>query len=262
VKTIFDLGMHEGWDAEYYLKKGFRVVGVEASPQFLPAVRARLSAWVDRGQLVLVEAALAQRDGATIPFYVRFDKDGWSSLFRQVAERDGLASTPINIASVTITELFRRFGIPHFLKCDLEGAEALVLQQLAQEAVKPRFVSIEADPRGEDAVDRLVGAGYVRFQIINQGHLRLFTPPDPPREGRYVQQQFHGKMSGLFGEELEPTHWVHEAELRRRLRLWQRVIARDVDPLRRLVLRKFGKWTRRTWLIDSGWIDIHARLDG
>jgi hypothetical protein len=69
-------------------------------------------------------------------------------------------------------------------------------------------------------------------------------------------------MSGLFGEELEPKHWVNEAELRHRLKLRQRLIAGDVDPLRLLVLKKYGKWTRRTWLIDSGWIDIHARLDG
>jgi FkbM family methyltransferase len=261
VKTIFDLGMHEGWDTEYYLKKGFRVIGVEASPQFVPSVRARLSAWLDRGELVVVEAVLAEQAGVTVPFYARFDKNGWSSLFREVAERDGVASTPIELGSVTIAELFHWFGVPHFLKCDLEGAEALVLRQIAQEPTKPRFVAVEAEPRGEDSIDLLVAAGYARFQIVNQGHLRLFTPPSPPREGRYVDQQFHGKMSGLFGEELPPGHWVREAELRHRLRLWQRLIAKEIDPLRRLVLKKCGKWTRRTWLIDSGWIDIHARLD-
>ncbi len=262
MKTIFDLGLHEGWDAEYYLNKGFRVIGVEASPQFVPAVRARLAHWLEGGQLVIVERALAERSGAMVPFFVRTDKDGWSSLYRAAAERDGVASTRINIETVTIAELFGRFGVPHFLKCDLEGAEAVVLRQIAQEAIKPQFVAVEADPRGEDVVDLLVAAGYVRFQIVNQGHLRLFVPPKPPREGLFVDQQFHGKMSGLFGEELEPGHWVGEAELRRRLRLWQRLIARKIDPLRRFVLRKYGKWTRRTWLIDSGWIDLHARLDG
>lgn len=29
---IFDLGMHHGHDSEYYLKKGFQVVAVEANP--------------------------------------------------------------------------------------------------------------------------------------------------------------------------------------------------------------------------------------
>lgn len=261
MNTIFDIGMHEGWDAEYYLKKGFRVIAVEGSPQFVPAVRARLAAWLDTGQLIIVEKAVADRSGETIPFFVRTDKDGWSSLYQKVAERDGIVSTRIDIESVTIAELFARFGVPHFLKCDIEGADTLVLRHLAQEAAKPRFVSIEADARGQEAVDLLIAAGYMRFQIVNQGYLQLFTPPNPPREGSYVRQEFHGKMSGLFGEELEPAYWAGESEIRRQLDLWQRLAARQVNPVRRRLLKKFGKWTRRTWLIDTGWIDIHARRD-
>ena len=30
---IFDVGLHHGDDAAYYLSKGFRVVGIEANPQ-------------------------------------------------------------------------------------------------------------------------------------------------------------------------------------------------------------------------------------
>ena len=32
VQTIFDLGFHEGGDTDFYLRKGFRVVAVEAYP--------------------------------------------------------------------------------------------------------------------------------------------------------------------------------------------------------------------------------------
>lgn len=260
MKTIYDIGMHEGWDAEYYLKKGFRVIAVEASPQFVSAVRVRLAAWVDGGQLVIVEKAVADRPGETIPFFVRTDKGGWSSLYRAIAEYDGVKSTRINVETVTIVELFARFGVPHFLKSDIQGADPLVLRQIAKQDAKPQFVSVEAEP-GDEVIDLLVAADYTRFQIVNQGHLRLFAPPNPPREGAYVPQQFHGKMSGLFGEELEAAHWVNETEVRRQLNLWRRLAAKKVDPFRRLVLKKYGKWTCRTWLIDSGWIDIHARLD-
>ncbi len=30
---IYDVGMHKGEDADYYLKKGFRVIGFEAIPE-------------------------------------------------------------------------------------------------------------------------------------------------------------------------------------------------------------------------------------
>jgi hypothetical protein len=106
-----------------------------------------------------------------------------------------------------------------------------------------------------------VAAGCGRFQLVNQGHLRLFKPPQPPREGGYVAQRFHGKMSGLFGDELAPGQWAGELEIRRRLALQQRLANGELDPFRRFIFKKYGKWTLRTWLIDTGWIDIHARLD-
>ena len=34
---IFDIGMHIGQDTEFYLKKGFRVVAIEADPTLAEA---------------------------------------------------------------------------------------------------------------------------------------------------------------------------------------------------------------------------------
>jgi FkbM family methyltransferase len=261
MKTIFDLGLHEGWDTDFYLRKGFRVVAVEASPQFVDAVKARFGREIAAGQLVIVRKAIAERAGATIPFFVRTDKDGWSSIRRDVAERDGVASTRIEIETVTIAQLFSEFGVPYYLKCDIEGADNLLLSQIVNEDMKPCFISVEGESAGDEAIDLLAAAGYSRFQIVNQGHLRFFVPPNPPREGSYVPKRFHGKMSGLFGEELPPAHWVDEDATRARLRLWQNLAAGRVNPVRRFVLKKIGKATGRTWLINTGWIDIHARRD-
>ena len=32
---IFDVGLHKGEDAAYYLRKGFRVVGIDANPDLI-----------------------------------------------------------------------------------------------------------------------------------------------------------------------------------------------------------------------------------
>jgi hypothetical protein len=43
---IYDIGLHKGEDSEFYLKKGFRVVAIEALPSltlFLFATRDRLT---------------------------------------------------------------------------------------------------------------------------------------------------------------------------------------------------------------------------
>ena len=39
---IYDIGMHEGEDSEFYLLKGFRVVAVEADPDLCQAAAERL----------------------------------------------------------------------------------------------------------------------------------------------------------------------------------------------------------------------------
>jgi len=261
MKTIFDLGLHEGFDTEFYLKKGFKVIAVEASPQFLDAVKRRFASAIAAGHLVIVQKALADSPGQTIPFYVRTDKDGWSSIYQDVAERDGVASAPIRIETTTVGELVGAYGVPYFLKCDLEGADNLVLRQVGREVHKPPFVSVEAEPRGDEVIDLLAAAGYTRFQIINQGCLGLFRPPRPAREGTYVARRFDGKMSGLFGEELPAGLWTSEGEIRRRLAQWQRLSGGQMGALRKSLLKKYGRYSRKTWLVGTGWIDIHARRD-
>ena len=134
----------------------------------------------------------------------------------------------------------------------------MVLEQLLAEPSKPKFVSFE---NGENVIDGLSRAGYARFQIVNQGQLRLYRPPNPPREGAFAVQEFQGMTSGLFGEELDPRQWVGVAEIRERYALWRKLAAGQVDPIRRFVLKRFGKMTRRTWLVPSGWVDIHARRE-
>jgi FkbM family methyltransferase len=260
-KTIFDIGLHEGCDAEFYLKKGFRVVALEANPQLAAVAISRLRNDVETGRLVVVNKALASQSGGSIPFYIRTDKDGWSSIYRNSAERDGQASTRVDIEAVTMGDLVARYGVPYFLKCDIEGAEPIVLTQIAEAPERPRFVSVECfGEHGGEAVDLLVKAGYAHFQIVNQSYLALNKPPYPPREGAYVPMTFHGKMSGLFGEELEPAFWVGQDEVRRQLAGWHKLKAEEIDPVRRFLFRRYGKLTGRGWLIGRGWVDVHARL--
>jgi len=261
MKTIFDIGLHEGCDAEFYLEKGFRVIAVEANPELASTVRMRLAAQIASGQLVVLTKAIAERSGMSISFYVRPEKNGWSSIYQDLAERDGVASTRVDVETVTIGDLFAEFGPPYYLKCDIEGADPIVLAQIAASPVRPRFVSVEIPGDGGGMIDLLADAGYSHFQLVNQSYLSLSRPPNPPREGAYVTMRSPGKMSGLFGEELKPNYWVTEDKIRGQLCRWQDLASGEIGSIRRFLLRKYGKWTGRTWLIGRGWMDIHARLD-
>ena len=52
---IFDIGLHRGLDAIYYLEKGFRVVGVEASSELCNIVTDKNRSRIQSGALTVLE---------------------------------------------------------------------------------------------------------------------------------------------------------------------------------------------------------------
>ena len=55
---VADIGMHDGEDTNFYLKKGYRVVGVEANPELVAANRKRFSHEIEQDRLTIIHAAI------------------------------------------------------------------------------------------------------------------------------------------------------------------------------------------------------------
>ena len=55
---IFDLGMHNALDTEYYLQKGFKVAALEANPILADKAAHKLIDQVNSNQLKIVRKAL------------------------------------------------------------------------------------------------------------------------------------------------------------------------------------------------------------
>jgi FkbM family methyltransferase len=202
---IFDLGMHRGDDARFYLDKGFRVMALEASPVMCAHARTILAEPLAQGRLVIEEAALWHRGGEEISFWLNPVKDDWSSALLDWAAKGNHPVQEVRVRTVTLAELLDRHGVPHYLKCDVEGLDDAFTEQLLSDGRRPPFVSIEA--ASLDALAILRACGYDRVQIVNQAFNAYIQPPDPPREGRHAAVRFHGHMSGLFGRELDPRGW-------------------------------------------------------
>jgi FkbM family methyltransferase len=199
---VFDLGMNQGEDTEFYLSKGFHVVAVEANPAMVAAALPRLAPHA--GRYVIEAVGLAEQPG-TLPFYANLDNDHWSSFDRAYGTRQGTRFEVIEVPCVTLADLIARHGVPRYMKIDIEGADRTVLRQLAELGVRPDFLSIEE--YGVPAFADLEACGYTRFNIVPQNDKSWQVPPKPPREGRYVARSFTGKDSGLFGREL-PGPWM------------------------------------------------------
>jgi FkbM family methyltransferase len=60
MRLVYDVGMFNGDDTDYYLKKGFRVVGIEANPHLIPQLTERFSADIEQKCLVIENVAVAE----------------------------------------------------------------------------------------------------------------------------------------------------------------------------------------------------------
>lgn len=232
---IFDLGFHKGYDAEFYLRKGFRVVGVEAVPELAEDGRGRLAGYGDR--LEIINKALYCEPDVQVKFYKVPKKDDWGSLYKGVAEKGVESSVEIKVRTITLSQLFDTYGVPRYIKCDMEGGDLIFRDQLMRESRRPIFVSVELNDGFEGEV--LESCGYEVGQIVNQWLNPFVAPPNPAREGVYASTKFSSEMSGLFGLELSRERWVSIDKVDALYRRWKEL--RDQDQQ-----------------LAVGWLDLHV----
>jgi hypothetical protein len=65
-ELIYDVGAHKGEDTEFYLKKGFGVVTIEAIPEFCVLLEQRFAKFLHDGQLKMFSCEYCSMMGAII----------------------------------------------------------------------------------------------------------------------------------------------------------------------------------------------------
>lgn len=201
---IVDLGMNNGDDTEYYLKKGYRVLAVEANPVLCRQAAERLSVAVAAGRLTIVNAAIWNECGRTT-FFLNLDNDHWSSLDRGWAEREGSRCSEIPVDCISLDSLFQAYGIPRYMKVDVEGVDQLVIDQLKEQPRLPCYLSIEDCRFGYEYMAALDAMGYAGFKLLDQS-----TVPDMVDAS--VGHRFKPGTSGPFGEDV-PGEWLPVAAM-------------------------------------------------
>jgi len=58
---VFDIGMHLGQDTDYYLRKGFNVIGIEADLTLVQLCTVRFQDAISTGQLTVISGAVAPK---------------------------------------------------------------------------------------------------------------------------------------------------------------------------------------------------------
>jgi FkbM family methyltransferase len=164
---VFDIGANNGDDAAHYLARGFRVLAVEAAPDWAVHLAERFRGEIQRGELMLLECAIARREGLA-DFYVSEGNRGvWSSFDLERAGRDGVKTRSIQVRARTLNSIMDEYGVPFFLKVDIEGGDRICLDAIDPEDA-PEFVSFEASEGKVADLYALHAKGYRRFRLIDQ----------------------------------------------------------------------------------------------
>lgn len=182
LNTIFDMGFYDGADARAYLGGGYCVVGVEADPDLVALALQNFAVFVATGQLQMANAAIAPQGEASAwtVFYRNKCSKEWNSFVKTVGCRacapphavDMNACEPVQVTSTDCTGIFGTFGVPHYLKLDIEGAETGCFQAMQKFPVGtqlPQYSSAEITQL--DYIDSLHQLGYKGFKLVRQDRL-------------------------------------------------------------------------------------------
>lgn len=170
---IFDVGMNNGDDTAYYLHLGFRVVAIEANPLLVEQARERFSIEVSSGRLTILNIGIADTSGNAV-FWVCEPHTEWGSFDRDIASRDGCAHYAIEISCFQFKDILKEYGVPYYLKVDIEGHDHLCISDLTQDNL-PKYISVEANDASQ--LGQLNSLGYNKFKCISQfNYIPIETP--------------------------------------------------------------------------------------
>lgn len=207
---IFDIGMNNGDDTDFYLKKGYRVISIEAIPTLCALAAERFKEFIDCGQLVICNMGVSLIRGE-LSFFINHNHNEWSSFDRDIASR-GHPVTEVRVSTATAEDFFKAFGIPYYCKIDIEGLDFAVVSAIANLKEKPRYVSFENGHLRD--FEALVAAGYDSFQLVEQSAVPQVQLPNPSLEGATIPYQFSAGASGPFGKDLPEREWWKTDETR------------------------------------------------
>ena len=171
---IYDVGVNDGADTAYYLHKGFRVLGIEASPVACRDLEQRFAPEISRGAFTLLNVGIAGEEGE-FPFWVCDDHPEWSSFHREIASRQGSRHHSVAVRTRKFSDIIAEHGVPYYCKIDIEGNDRTCISDLTPDLAPP-YISIE-NSHGDGHVDlsALHDLGYTRFKIISQ---QTFAQPN------------------------------------------------------------------------------------
>jgi FkbM family methyltransferase len=140
---VFDVGANVGGKTVAFLSLGARVVAIEPNPNCVEGLRRRCDKAIRQGRLHLEALAVASMPGQVTltAFASNHELSSGSREFLEYARAmDHGETREVVVPAITLDSLISQYGLPDFLKIDVEGMDAEVLSGLHR---RPRAMSFE-----------------------------------------------------------------------------------------------------------------------
>ena len=112
----------------------------------------------------------------------------------------GFKSHPVKVEATTIKDVILKFGVPYYMKVDIEGMDSVCLEGLLSVEEKPKYISVEASATSiKDTFTQLHlldQLAYTRFKIVPQLNIAEQRCPNPAREGIFVDHRSKAARAG------------------------------------------------------------------
>jgi FkbM family methyltransferase len=178
---VFDVGAHAGNRTRAFAALGCRVVALEPQPDFARLLRMLFAR---PRNVQVIEIAASERDGRVklavserTPTVTTLD-DPWREIRSAEPGFAGVNwNRQIEIETATLDTLIGRFGVPAFVKMDVEGSELRVLRGLTQPLAALSFEYLPtALPEARACVTRVAELGAYRYNLSVGESYRLISP--------------------------------------------------------------------------------------
>ncbi len=270
-RVIYDFGANDGSDISYYLLKAELVVAIEANPILCERIREKFSLEIKQGRVVIENCVVTSNRTAAADFFIPLAGIAGLSDHHSTFKDPDMLPEPfkgrhkyqkISLRCARASDIVSAHGKPHYIKIDIEHADAEILAELFKAGHRAKYISAES--HSIRVLAELIASGqYNHFKLVegysvsNLYQNRLFdlekkrlkkggktakqeadsSSSHNSSQARHSVISFQFGSAGPFGEDIDGP-WLNADELFQKLAVsglgWKDIHAKRV----KLKLRK------------------------